>query len=668
MRNEDYFNIINENLPQVSLTTRAAAAPVALVSMPWGSITKPSLALPLLKSCLHKAGFRADVFLLNMWFAECVGLDLYERMADLSLHPEWFFSADILEVESPERIRIRLEALKKTMAGRRLLDCLLGALDGSEDLLIRTAVAVPNFLNFCLAEIDWSRYMVVGFTTTFAQSFASVALSKKIKDKFPHVKIIFGGANVDSEMGVEWMHAFEWIDYVAHGESEHSLIQLLDNLVAGAHDRHVPGISMRTTDGIHEGYNDQREFIDMNAIPSPDYSDYVRELKRTKFDAKEGLRLFVESSRGCWWGMKHHCTFCGLNGSGMSYRKKEARHVYAELLELSRKYHCLSFAATDNILPHEYYSQLLPDLAAADMDIRLFYEVKANQSWDQLKLLSESGVKSIQPGIESFNSRLLTLMRKGVKAIQNIQLLKWCMEIGIDPAYNILVGFPGEGPDDYSEYPNLFRLLFHLRPPGGIYSVLFERFSPYHYERDKFGLTLRPLSEYTVLFENRNVSLDRIAYFFEGEWVGQRAPVAGYTSPIRDAWKLWKEHWSNRKVKCFYLKGPGYLTIYDNRPGFVEGALQARRLNIEEPAATMYMYCDENRSFQSIREHVKQTLGSVWDEKKLRDLLDQLVEHGLMYREENRYLALAVREGKTEKMSVAVNFSSGDAEQVVVQA
>ena len=29
--------------------------------------------------------------------------------------------------------------------------------------------------------------------------------------------------------------------------------------------------------------------------------------------------LLIETSRGCWWGERNHCTFCGLNGSSMSF-------------------------------------------------------------------------------------------------------------------------------------------------------------------------------------------------------------------------------------------------------------------------------------------------------------------------------------------------------------
>jgi hypothetical protein len=37
--------------------------------------------------------------------------------------------------------------------------------------------------------------------------------------------------------------------------------------------------------------------------------------------------LLIETSRGCWCGAVSHCTFCGLNGEGMAYRRKSPQRV-----------------------------------------------------------------------------------------------------------------------------------------------------------------------------------------------------------------------------------------------------------------------------------------------------------------------------------------------------
>ena len=47
------------------------------------------------------------------------------------------------------------------------------------------------------------------------------------------------------------------------------------------------------------------------------------------------------------------------------------------------------------------------------------------------------------------SDRVLKQMKKGVSGLQNIQLLKWCKEMGIHPIWNFLIGFPQESADDY---------------------------------------------------------------------------------------------------------------------------------------------------------------------------------------------------------------------------
>jgi radical SAM superfamily enzyme YgiQ (UPF0313 family) len=129
----------------------------------------------------------------------------------------------------------------------------------------------------------------------------------------------------------------------------------------------------------------------MNSVAPPDYDDYFAERGR----AVEGgvavppqAGLPFESSRGCWWGQKKHCTFCGLNNEGMSYRSKSAERVVREVTELVSKYQTPSLMAADNILDARGYADLLPRLADVPIDLELFYEIKANVTRDQVAALA----------------------------------------------------------------------------------------------------------------------------------------------------------------------------------------------------------------------------------------------------------------------------------------
>jgi len=236
---------------------------------------------------------------------------------------------------------------------------------------------------------------------------------------------VFGGANVDSEMGVEFMRAFPWVDYVVHGEAEVTFPNLLRNIAREDGEQPLTGVSIRSGGQLVRGDADTPPFVDMNLSPPPDYSDYIEAVQRAGLQSKLSYALFFESSRGCWWGAKHHCTFCGLNANGMAYRKKDADRVLREILEIARTFRCLRLYATDNILPMEFFSQLLPKLAEADLDIHIFYEVKANLTREQMKTLATSGVREIQPGIESLSVEMINLTMQDLNNLWSISGSKY---------------------------------------------------------------------------------------------------------------------------------------------------------------------------------------------------------------------------------------------------
>jgi magnesium-protoporphyrin IX monomethyl ester (oxidative) cyclase len=63
---------------------------------------------------------------------------------------------------------------------------------------------------------------------------------------------------------------------------------------------------------------------DLDGLPYPTFDDYFAQLRTTSFAKRVLPALVMETSRGCWWGAKHHCTFCGLNAEGMAFRSKSA--------------------------------------------------------------------------------------------------------------------------------------------------------------------------------------------------------------------------------------------------------------------------------------------------------------------------------------------------------
>ncbi|NRQ40661.1 RiPP maturation radical SAM protein 1 [Nonomuraea sp. NN258] len=320
--------------------------------------------------------------------------------------------------------------------------------------------------------------------------------------------------------------------------------------------------------------------------PPPDYGEY--------FDRAESLGLLApaehrevwipfESARGCWWGAKHHCTFCGLNGTSMAFRAKSPERVAAELAEQARRYRSFRFEAVDNILDPRYLEELFPRLR--DSDYELFYEVKANLSRAQLKRLAESGVRHIQPGLESLSTPVLRLMRKGVTAAQNVNVLRWAQHYGIEVSWNLLWGFPGERADDCAAQAALIPHLAHLRPPESAARIWLERFSPLYSRPEEFPVRhRRPDPGYRHVYP-AEVDLEKVAYFFEHEFEHALPDVA--YEELGQAAADWAAAWSGaRRPVLTFWAAPGFVQIYDGRHPGREGTYTFHGL-----LADVYLAC-----------------------------------------------------------------------------
>ncbi|MGC2199222.1 MAG: RiPP maturation radical SAM C-methyltransferase, partial [Stellaceae bacterium] len=350
------------------------------------------------------------------------------------------------------------------------------------------------------------------------------------------------------------------------GEAESSFRQFVHEFTAGLHR------TVREEPAIIASAEPTRE---LDGVPLPAYEDFFSQFAATLALTSAGRELNdkiwlpYETSRGCWWGQKHHCTFCGLNAEGMAFRSKSADRVFEDLESLHSGYARDRILMVDNIMPHRYFATLLPRLAEADKKLRIFYEQKANLSWRRMKLLCDAGVWRIQPGIEALHSKLLAHMDKGVTAPQNINCLRYARAVGLDVAWNLLVDFPGDDPDWYLATAELLPLLTHLQPPSGISPLSIDRFSPYFDRPDHYGIArLKPIPAYALAYGSDHDIRD-VAYHFQGDYESATRSSPEVTQQLNSRVEEWRLAWSGDVkplLQVFPLAGDRYLLI-DTRPG-----------------------------------------------------------------------------------------------------
>jgi ribosomal peptide maturation radical SAM protein 1 len=315
----------------------------------------------------------------------------------------------------------------------------------------------------------------------------------------------------------------------------------------------------------------------------------------------------------------------------MRFRSKSPGRVLDELAALARRYHGFRFEAVDNILDPRYLKEVFPAIADGAAGYQFFYEVKASLARSQLRALARGGVTHIQPGIESLSSPVLRLMDKGVRAAQNVNLLRWARYYGIDVAWSILWGFPGETAAEYAAQAAAVPHLVHLQPPEGSGRIRLERFSPLHTDPGRFGLLRRqPERSYRYVFPER-VDLDRVAYFFD--YTADDALPENAYDPLRQALAGWTDAWSAPTPPSLtYRAAPGLLQIDDARyPG------RGGTYTFEGALAEVYLACaDGPVNAYAVRDRTGQPGEFV------AEALTEFQRRGLLFRDETLAVALAL--------------------------
>ncbi len=507
---------------------------IALVRMPYSELGQPSLALGLLKASCDKLGLTTRGLAANLWFAEEVGPIIHDLIFEVyssTLIGEWTFAGALFPDFQPDddaylRKTVDILGTNNSVDWRYLHDA-FPYLDYVA-LLREIRRRAPDFVERAADRVLALNPKIVGCTSTFQQHCASLALLRAIKQRRPDVVTMIGGANCEGEMGRTTFEQFPFLDFVASGEADGYFGPLCQTLLRGGieaalpelpagvwgpHHRQAQAAALRA-DAAHVDGAPIVRVENMDDSPIPNYDDYFRALSEAEI-LGEHIRpaLPFQTARGCWWGEKTHCTFCGISRTAMKFRGKSGDNVMEQMIALRDRYGINTFQGTEYIFDYRYFETLLPRLK--DLGAYFRFEVKANLKAEQCKAFVEAGVIEVQPGVEGLHDKTLALLRKGTTTLQNVLLLKRGLKAGLSVYWNLLHTIPGDQDEWYGETAELTPLLHHLQPPVAFAQIHYDRFSPYWRDPAQFGLTLQPAFGYEHVYPFAPETRREMAYFFE---------------------------------------------------------------------------------------------------------------------------------------------------------
>jgi ribosomal peptide maturation radical SAM protein 1 len=592
---------------------------------------------------LDQEGIPSRVLHLNLFMLEHLRADSYYALANVFALNDFLFSG-ILDplVSCRQQQRLRLKTSQLLSLG--LINYRqYGGLDGVvQQLLLLRQEVIPAWLAYWADQIAGSDATLIGFTCMFDQTVASLALAHLIKQRSTEKLIVLGGYAVRPPTGEAVLRAFQSIDAICIGEGEPVIADLARASVRDIPLHDVPNILYRGVGHtIHATATAPP--VNMNDIPTPNYDDFFADLKMLAEVHKvevEIKRLPVETSRGCWWGQKKHCIFCGIHDKDLVFRSPDAERLLEVMDSLAGRYAIHYFRLSGYIMPYQYFRTLLPELARRGRPYRLSSEIKANVNNEQFALLAAAGLNDIQLGIESFSSDVLCKMHKGVSAIQNVYTLLLGKRHGVTVLYNLLYGLPDDEPEEIAAVVRALPYLFHLDPPASRVPIQITRYAPLQASPERFAIP-HALYEpsYDLIFSpdflnETRFDLNNFCYYFERPF--ENSPrLSSLYAEIDDIVDAWRSEQARREVALWYQECREGIEIFDSRS---DPPIQTRLTPTE---ASIYRLTCTPITIETLRQHCRGMMKDTQFDRSLEHL-DQL---GLLFNDRGKVIGLALPRG-----------------------
>ena len=605
---------------------------IILLSTPWPLYSRPSMQLGTLKAYLkeHRPAVEIDTYHLYLKVAEQLGYETYHALSQRTWPAECIYGALLY----PERLKKIEKVFYREAKGEK----------GLAPVHFKELVSkVQQITDGLIKGVDWSLYRLTGFSLCLCQLTSTLYFIRRVKALTPNLPVAVGGSLFSGDLAHGFIKAFPDVDFYINGEGERPLARLvghLKNLRQAL--MHPPDPAIITKYSVETGKPvSTNQLSTLKTLPCPDYDDYFRLLKNMKPEKKFFPTLPLEMSRGCWWSdtacrsRRAGCAFCNLNLQWEGYRSKAPSQVVSEVDGLTRRHQVLSVAFTDNLLPLKTSARIFPALCALEKDLQLFGEIRATTPRHTLEGMISAGVGEIQIGIEALSTSLLNKLGKGTTAIQNLQIMRDCEELGLRHLSNLILRFPSSSPSDVEE---TLRALDFAQPFCPLRAVTFWLGfgSPVWRHRHAYGIkAIFNHPHYRALFPR---SVSQGVPFMIQSYRGDRVYQKKLWRPVKEkihAWGNAYEAMQNRPISSPILAfrdGGDFMIIRQRRHG--KDPMTHRLVG---PSRSIYLFCCKNRSLKRILAFIPKI-----GEDKILSFLRMMVHKRLMFEENGRYLSLAV--------------------------
>ncbi len=238
-------------------------------------------------------------------------------------------------------------------------------------------------------------------------------------------------------------------DFVIFGEGEITLKELVCQLLEGVNTFEViNGIFWNKNGQIIK--NKPRELLsDPDILPFPAWHLVDIDLYRTVWKKKNGFfTLNMVTTRGC----PYHCVWCSKPVYGNHFNSRSPENVINEMQFLKENYFPDRIWFADDIfgLKPGWIEEFGRRVAERKLNIPFIIQARVDllAEEDRINSLASSGCSKVWLGIESGSQKILNGMQKGLTLAQIYSVSPLIRHSGIEQAFFLQLGFPGENRDD----------------------------------------------------------------------------------------------------------------------------------------------------------------------------------------------------------------------------
>ena len=288
----------------------------------------------------------------------------------------------------------------------------------------------------------------MGILTPTAPTCAAIAAA--CRSAVPGIRILAG--NIHADVFAADLLANHVADFVAHGEAEDTLSELLEVLDDGPDDAAltaIAGLSWRDAHGAVHKNPARPQRRDLDALPWPAWHRFpYRRYGLLPLADVAKPTLAMTASRGC----PYRCEFCSLLYASSHYRARDPIAIVDEYQALHARYGARQIGFVDPIFP--LGKRMLETFCEEVMRRGLHEEVVWVSETrvdaidrDSLRLMRASGCRRLLLGIESGVDLLLENVNKTFTTETIRHAIQLCREEGIETIGLFMLGLPGETPE-----------------------------------------------------------------------------------------------------------------------------------------------------------------------------------------------------------------------------